>query len=111
MRGEADEMRVILLTFMVCAGILAQDPGRTTEPKAKNDLPAEPNAAKSVRKFHPLRLLRRLGRAESEFALRLSSWGIPREVEAVNSGALAGPILLTDASTSMLLGPLDCVSR
>jgi hypothetical protein len=60
-----------------------------------------PKAAKSKRIFHPLRLLRRLGKAETEFALRLSSWGIQREVEASYSEALPHPSPATEASTSM----------
>ena len=98
-------MRLILLTFMVCANILAADPRRTTEPEAMNYLRSKPTAAKSKRTFHPFRFLRRLGNAESEFALRLSSWGIQREVEAGNSEALPRPSSLTDTSTSVPQGP------
>lgn len=94
-------MRLMLLTLVVCANILAADPRRATEPEAMNDLRMRHKAPKSKRAFHPLRLLCRLGNAESEFALRLSSWGIPREGEAVNSDALPRPSPLTETSKSM----------
>jgi hypothetical protein len=81
-------VRLILLTFVVCASALAADPGRTAELEAVNDLRSGSSAAKSKRALHPLRLLRRLGRAESEFGLRLSSLGIQRGVEASHSEAL-----------------------
>jgi len=81
-------LRLILLTFVVCASALAADPGRTAELEAVNDLRSGSSAAKSKHAFRPLRLLRRLGRAESEFGLRLSSLGIQREAEASHSEAL-----------------------
>ena len=97
-------MRLMLLTFMVCASILAAEPRRAVEPEAMNDLLMRHKAPKSKRTFHPLRLLRRLGNAESEFALRLSSWGIPREGEAINLEALPHPSPLKEASKSMPQG-------
>jgi hypothetical protein len=94
---------VILLIFLVCASALAADPGRAGETGAMNASGSRPNVAKSKRTFHPLRLFRRLGKAESEFGLRLSSWGIQREVEG-GSNALQRPSPLTEASTSMPQG-------
>ena len=94
-------MRLILLTFVVCAGALAADPGRTAELEAVNDSRPGSTAAKSKHAFHPLRLLRRLGRAESEFGLRLSSLGIQREVEASRSVALPRPSPSTEVSAPM----------
>lgn len=91
-------MRLILLTSMVCASALAADLGRTAEPKKTvNDLCSGSSAAKTKRAFHPLRFLRRLGNAESEFGLRLSSLGIQREVEASRSEALSRPRPSTEA--------------
>jgi len=98
-------MRLILLTLMVCASIRAADSRRETEPEAINDFRTRPNAAKTKRSFHPLRLLRRLGKAESEFALRLSSWGIHADVEAGNSEALQHPSPSTETSNSIPQGP------
>src|SRR5690348_1245113 len=92
-------MRLILLTLMVCAGSLAADLKTATEPELMNDLRSKPKAAKSKRSFHPLRLIHRLGKAESELAFRLSSWGIQREVDAGKSDALPRPSPLTEAST------------
>lgn len=43
-----------------------------------DDLRSRPNAGKRKRTFHPLRLLRRLASAESEFGLQLSSLGIEK---------------------------------
>ena len=94
-------MRLILLTFVVCAGALAADPRRTAELEAVNDLHSGSSAAKGKRAFHPLRLLRRLGRAESEFGLRLSSLGIQREVEAGHSEALPRSSPSTEVSGPM----------
>jgi hypothetical protein len=88
----------------VCASILAAEPGRPTKPEAMNDFRARQKAPKSKHAFHPLRLLRRLGNAESEFGLRLSSLGIPREGEAVDSEVLPRPSPLTEASKSMPQG-------
>jgi len=105
------KMRLILLTLMMCAGLLAADAPSTTQPKAVNDARSMPKAARSRHTFHPLRLLRRLGKTESEFAFRLSSWGIPREGEAVNSKVLPRPILLTETSASMPQGPPGGASR
>ena len=68
-------MRLIFLTFMVCADTRAADSRSTNEPVTMSDVRSGPKTAKSKRTFHPLRLLRRLGNAESEFGLRLSSWG------------------------------------
>ena len=81
-------MRLILLTFMLYGSTLAADPRRMTAPQGMNDLRSRPEAAKSKRTFHPLRLLRRLGEAEGEFAVRTSSLGIQRDVEADHSEAL-----------------------
>ena len=82
-------MRLILLSFMVCASALAADPRRTADPATTDAPHSKPKAAKNKRAFCPLKLLRRLGNAESEFALRLSSWGIQPNVEAGNSAAFA----------------------
>ena len=97
-------MRPTLLTFLVCASLLAAGPRSATESEARNDVRMGHKAPKRKRTFHPLRLLRRLGNAESEFALRLSSWGIPQEREAVNSEALRRPGPLTETSKSMTPG-------
>src|SRR5215471_902695 len=78
-------MRLIFLTFMVCADTRAADSRSTNEPVMMSDVRSGPKTAKSKRTFHPLRLLRRLGNAESEFGLRLSSWGTKQKVEAGNS--------------------------
>jgi hypothetical protein len=94
-------VRLILLTFVVCAGALAADPGRTTELEGVNDSRPGSSATKSKRAFHPLRLLRRLGRAESEFGLRLSSLGIQPEVEASHSEALPRSSPSTQVSAPM----------
>ena len=75
-------MRLISLTFMVYASTLAADPPRTSAPIAMSDVHAGPKIAKSKPTFHPLKLVRRLVNGESDFALRLSSWGIQRGVEA-----------------------------
>lgn len=104
-------MRLILLIFMVCASILAADPRRTTEPDATNDLRSRPKAAKSKRTFHPLSLLRRLGQTESEFAFRLSSWGIQREGAVGNSAVSLRPSPFTETSTSTPQGPLAGASQ
>jgi hypothetical protein len=90
----------MLSTFMVFASMLAADPVRTTEPGAISDSRPVPKAAKSKRTFRPLRFLRRLGSAESEFALRLSSLGIQREGEAEPAEALPHPRPVTEASTA-----------
>jgi len=74
-------MRLVLLSLVLCVSTLAAAPRRVIQPKAKNKLTVRPRSAKSKRTFHPLGLLRRLGNAESELALRLSSCGIPRQVE------------------------------
>jgi len=94
-------VRPILLTFMVCVSTLAAGPRRTTEPVTMSDLRSRPKVAKSRRTFHPLKLLRRLGNAESEFALRLSSWGIRQDVESGNSVALPRPSCMTETSFSL----------
>jgi hypothetical protein len=94
-------MRLILLTLVLCTNTLSADPSRTNEHEGMNDSRPGQKAAKRQRTFYPLRLLRRLGNAESELGLRLSSWGIQREVEAVNSGALRCPSHSTGTSTSM----------
>ena len=104
-------MRLMLMTFMLCTSIPAADSGRPTEPEAMNALRMRQKAPKSKRTFYPLRLLRRLGNAESEFAFRLSSWGIHADVEAGNSVALPRPTLLTEASTSTPQGLLGAASR
>jgi hypothetical protein len=61
---------------------LAADPPRTSAPIAMSDVHAWPKIAKSKPTFHPLKLVRRLVNGESDFALRLSSWGIQPGVEA-----------------------------
>ncbi len=49
-------MRLISLTFMVCASTLAADPLRTSAPIAMSDVHAGPKIAKSKPTFHPLKL-------------------------------------------------------
>ena len=93
-------MRLISPTFMVYASTLAADPPRTTEPIAMSDIHAGSKIAKSKPTFHPLKLVRRLINGESDLALRLSSWGIQRGVEAGKSQALPRSSPLTQASTS-----------
>ena len=97
-------MRLMLLTFAVCASILTADPRRAAESEAMSDVHMKQKAPKSKRAFHPLRFFRRLGNVESTLALRLSSWGIPREGEAINLEALPHPSPLTEASKSMPQG-------
>src|SRR5262245_45645510 len=65
-----------------------------------SDVGSGPKTAKSKRTFHPLRLLRRLSNAESEFGLRLSSGGTQQKVEAGNSEAWWRPSPLSEPSTS-----------
>lgn len=103
-------MRLILLAFVVCASIMAEDSTKTIEVEAMNATRTKPNAATAKHPFHPLRLLRRLGRAESEFAFRLSSWRIEREVESGDSQALARPSPLKETAKSMPQGPLGGAS-
>src|SRR5215472_16702112 len=93
-------MRLIFLTIMVCADTRAADSRSTNEPVMMSDVRSGPKTAKSKRTFHPLRLLRRLGNAESEFGLRLSSWGTKQKVEAGNSEVWRRPSPLTEPSTS-----------
>jgi hypothetical protein len=61
--------------------------------------------------FHPLKLLRRLGNAESEFALKLSSWGIERKIEAAKSEAVPPTSPLTETSISMAQRPIVSASQ
>ena len=93
-------MRLILLTFMLCATIVAAEPIRT-EPGASDRLGSKPNGPKGKRTFHPFRLLRRLGKAESEFGLRLSSLGIQQEVEQGRLQSHSQPSPSTQASAVM----------
>jgi len=95
-------MRFLLLAFLVYATTLAADPRKTAEPEAINDSRPRPRVAKNNRKFHPLRFLKRLSNAESEFAFRLSSWGIPREEEAAKSPASpVSPVVQNPAAGSV----------
>src|SRR5712692_2597452 len=87
---------------MVCASTLAADPPRTPAPMAMSDVHAGPKIAKSKPTFHPLKLVRRLVNGESDSALRLSSWGIQRGVEAGKSQAVPRSSPLTQGSTSSL---------
>src|ERR1700728_104678 len=103
--------RLILLALMLCATTLAVDPSRTTERESTNDLRSGQKAAKSQRRFHPLNLLRRLGKAESELGLRLSSLGIQRPVAAGNPGSLQRPSHSTGTSTQMSQGSFDSTSQ
>ena len=99
-------MRLIIVTFVACACALAAGPGSTAEPERLNGVRSSLKpAAKSKRAFHPFGFLRRMGKAESEFAFRLSSLGIRPEAEASPSHASPPPIPLTEASTLMLQGP------
>jgi hypothetical protein len=104
-------VRLMLLTLMLCASTLAADPSRTTERESMKDLQSGKKATKSQRRFHPFRLLRRLGNAESELGLRLSSLGIQRQVAAVNSGSLRRPSHSTETSTSMSQGSFGAASQ
>jgi hypothetical protein len=99
MRGSRP-VRLILLAFMLCAPIVAAEPIRT-EPGASDHLGSKPNGPKGKRAFHPFRLLRRLGRAESEFGLRLSSFGIQQEVEHGRLQSHSQPGPSTEASGTM----------
>ena len=92
-------MRRILLTLMMCASALAADLSRVTEPAPRDELHSSPKpAAKCRRTFHPFRALRRLGKAETEFAFRLSSLGIPREPEADHPRSSSPPSPVTETS-------------
>jgi hypothetical protein len=93
-------VRLILLAFMLCATIVAAEP-IGTEPVASDHLGSKPNGPKSKRTFRPFRLLRRLGKAESEFGLRLSSLGIQQEVEHGRLQSLSQPSPSTEASTTI----------
>ena len=90
-------MRLVLLAFMLCATIVAAEP-IGTEPGASDHSRSIPNGPKAKRAFHPFRLLRRLGKAESEFGLRLSSLGIQQEVEHRRPQPLSQPSPSTEAS-------------
>jgi hypothetical protein len=79
-------MRLIFLAFLLCAATPAADSRGTAEPVAMSS-GQNPKVSKRKRIFHPLRLLRLLGKAESEFGLRLSSLGIQPEVDAGKSEA------------------------
>jgi hypothetical protein len=92
-------MRLLLVTVVVCASTLLAGPRTTIEPEAANITRSGPKVAKSSRKFHPLRLLRRLGQAESELGFRLSSRGIQHEVEAARSMKMPHPPMEACAST------------
>ena len=102
-------MRLILISLVVLAGTLVASPRPTTECNSINDLRSTPKPSKGKRGFHPLRLLRGLGKAESEFAIRLSSLGIRRELEIPNSETLPRP--LTETSTAMPPSTLGGSSR
>ena len=108
---ESRLMRLIFVTFMVCASVLAGDSRSPAEPESINDLRPKLEIARTKRTFHPLKLLRRLGRAESEFALRLSSWGIRPEVEAVGSPDVPRPGSLAETASSTPQGPLGGASH
>ena len=96
-------MRWILLASIVSASALAAGPTRTAEPAPANDLRARPQPAKGKKGLHPIGFLRRLGKAESEFPLRLSSLGIQQEAESGQSQALTPPIPATKTSTLLTL--------
>jgi hypothetical protein len=97
-------MKLIIVTFILCACTLAAGPRRT--PERLNALRSRPKpAAKGNRTFHSFGFLHRLTEAESELAFRLSSWGIRQEAEAGPSHALPLPIPSAETSTLMLQGP------
>jgi hypothetical protein len=85
----------------MCTCTSAADPSRTTERESINDLRSGQKAAESQRRFHPVKLLCRLGKAESELGLRLSSLGIQRHVAAGNPESLQRPSHSTGTSTPM----------
>lgn len=92
--------RIVLLCLM-CAGILAAGSRGATAPEAAQ--PSGPGAvpvAKGKRTSHPFRFLRRLGAAESELAIRLSSLGIKREADVDRSHALQLPSASAETSAS-----------
>lgn len=93
-------MRLVLLAFMLCATMVAAEPIRT-EPGASDHLRSKPNRPKGKRAFHPFSLLRRLGKAESEFGLRLSSLGIQQEVEHGRPQPLSQTSPPTEASMTL----------
>ena len=99
-------MKLTMLIWVVCASTLAAGSRSVTEPEHPSELHSKPQpAAKGKRTFHPFGILRRLGKAETEFALRLSSWGIPREAEADQSRALPLPSPLTETAASISQAP------
>ena len=103
-------MRLIILTFVVWA--CAAGPGSTAESERLNDVRSRPKpVAKVKRAFPPFGLIRRMSKAESEFAFRLSSWGIRSEAEAGPSHASPPPVPLAETSTSMLQGPAGGASQ
>jgi hypothetical protein len=84
-------MRLVLLNLVLCVSALAAGPRNVTQPEVSNKLPSRSKASKRKRAFHPLGLLRRLGNAESELALRLSSCGIPRPAESAEPPGRTAP--------------------
>jgi len=100
-------MRLILLTIVVYVSFLAAEPSRTTRPIGISEARSQPKADKSNRRLHPLGFLRRLGKAESDLAFRLSSWGIQPEVAATKPEAPPHPSASTEASLSTRQGPLS----
>jgi hypothetical protein len=104
-------MRLIFLVFLACITTLAGRPPRIAEPEPKSDLRSRPKAPRSKGTFLLLRLFRRLGNAESELALRLSSWGIERKIEAAESETVPPPSPLTETSIPMAQGPIVSASQ
>ncbi len=68
-------MRKLILILLIAAGVVAAGPRKSPSGPAKK---AE-NASVRRKTIRPLSVLRRIARAEPDFALRFSSWGIKRE--------------------------------
>jgi hypothetical protein len=74
-------MRQLLLFIVMSAAAVADPPAVPAPPGAAGtQAPAADKATPGKRRKapRPLRCLRRLGRAETDLALRLSGWGIER---------------------------------
>ena len=102
-------MRLTLLTIMLCAGAMAADPHGMTEHQTFSGSHSTPKTVKSKRTFHPFGFLRRLGRAETEFAERLSSWGIQQDVDLDHAKVLQpanpSPVCPTLMAPESLVSP------
>ena len=75
-------MRPLLLFIILSAVAAAGPPATPAPPRAvATQAPAKdkPATVKRRRMPHPLRCLRRIGQAEVDLAMRVSSWGIERD--------------------------------